>query len=378
MKTSLFALLLFVACAHALADTVFLNGGGKIEGTVDTILFLEQGEKSTFARADVTLVFLSAENGQDKLVLKKGLARKGDLASITIRSVGGILSFDRGRLKSVNIAEDSQVKLIEEYLRRKAKIRPDNAADLCELAAWCNENRLIAEAHSLATQCLKLKPDADTSALAHSILGHVLRDGKWEKPTLDKLPAEQPPPTDAEAKNVDPAAVALLEKIIAEYVDRAAEAQKKDQETWKTTYQPLWQEYEKRVTALEKQINDLEARKQKLRDDIQLEKRRRRDTAEGDRAERLRIAEEIRRLENELRDVTRELSTGERSYTSAKNARTKLRTKMIYDKARIGSRDVTRRQNIALAQSKIVRLLQLGRKLDEADMRKVCEELCGK
>jgi len=376
MKTSLFALLLFVAGGHALADTVFLNGGGKVEGTVDTVVFLQQGEKSMFARSDVSLVLLNAESGQDKLVLKQGLTRKGDLVSLTIRSVGGILSFDRGRLKSVKIADNSQLKLTEEYLRRKAKIRPNNAADLCELAVWCNENRLAAEAHSLATQSLKLKPDADTSALAHSILGHVLRDGKWVEP--GKLPAGPKPPTDADVKNVDPATVTLLKKIIAEYVTRAAEAKKNDQNTWKTKYQPLWQEYQKRVAALTKEINDLETRKQKLRDEIKSEKRRRRDIDDDNDHERSRITDNIRELEQELRDVARKLTKSKRSYTSAKSARAKLRTKMIYDKARIGSRDVRRKQNVALAQSKIVRLLQLGKKLSEADMRKVCEELCGK
>lgn len=376
MKTSVFALLLFVAGGHAAADTVFLNDGGKVEGTVDTIVFLEQGEKSTFARADVNLVLLDTESGQDKLVLKKGLARKGELVSITIRSVGGRLSFGRGQLKSVKITEDPQLKLAEEYLRRKAKIRPNNAADLCELAVWCNENGLAAEANVFATQSLKLNPDADTSALAHSILGHVLRDGKWAEP--DKLPAGPRPPTDAEVKNVDPAVVTLLKKIIAEYVARAAEAKKNDQETWKTKYQPLWQEYQKRVTAFRKETNDLETRKQKLRDNIKSEKRRRRDLDDNDDNERSRIADGIRELERNLRDVSRNLTKSKRSYTTAKSARAKVRTKMIYDKARIGSRDVRRKRNIALAQSKIVRLLQLGKKLSEADMRKVCEELYGK
>ena len=371
MKTSLVALLFFVANAHALADTVFLNGGGKVEGTVNTIVFLQQGEKRTFARADVSVVLLDTDSGQDKLVLKKGLTPKGELVSLTIRSVGGILSFGRGRLKSVKIVEDPQAKLSQEYLRRKAKIRPNNAADLCELAVWCNENRLTAEAHSLATQCLKLKPDADTAALAHSILGHVLRDGKWVEPV--KLPAGPQPPTDAEVKNVDPAVVTLLKKIIAEYVARAAEAKKTDQQTWKTKYQPLWQEYQKRVAALAKEINDLETRKQKLRDEIKSEKRRCRDNGNCPTIQR-----HVDSLQKELRDVARKLSKSKRSYTSAKSTRARLRTKMIYDKSRISSRDVARRRKVALAQSKIVRLLQLGKKLSEADMRKVCEELCGK
>ena len=378
MKTSLVALLFFVANAHALADTVFLNGGGKVEGTVNTIVFLQQGEKRTFARADVSVVLLDTDSGQDKLVLKKGLTPKGELVSLTIRSVGGILSFGRGRLKSVKIVEDPQAKLSQEYLRRKAKIRPNNAADLCELAVWCNENRLTAEAHSLATQCLKLKPDADTAALAHSILGHVLRDGKWVEPVGDKLPADQQPPTDVDVKNVDSATVTLLKKIIAEYVARAAEAKKNDQVTWRTKYEPLWQEYQKRVAALRKEVTDLEARKQKLRDEITSEKRRRRDLGDNDEHERSRITDGIRERETEFRDVSRKLAESKRSYTSAQSTRAKVRTKMIYDKARIGSRDVARRRTVALAQTKIVRLLQLGKKLSEADMRKVCEELYGK
>ena len=118
---TLVASVLIVAGA-APADTVTLATGGKVEGTVDEIAFLQKGVSKTLRRDEFAAILLDRED-PDKVTLNDGTIQEGELVSLQVKSVAGLLTFKRAQLSAVAIAKVSLDKLRKEYLLRRAKVK---------------------------------------------------------------------------------------------------------------------------------------------------------------------------------------------------------------------------------------------------------------
>ena len=367
MRHTLCALAFLLLAGPAFADTLTLENGGKVEGPIETVVFRQQDKKTSYERAEVASITLKGGKALDTIMLANGIDQSGELVSLTVRTIAGVLSFGRDRLVKIEIQERPLYKRVAEFKRRRAAIQDNDAAGLCKLAVWCQDNALVAEARATAQECLELKPDDATAATAHVILGHVLKDGKWLESARS---AVQPAAT---AKSVDPALGALMTKIIAEYGVWATEAKQSDQDKWKTTYEPKWTKAREKVAKAKGELDKSEAEKTRLRDEIRAEKKRCRDNGNCPT-----IQKHVDELEKQLARERSSHSRLERAYTQAKATRFALVSRMKRDRSRIRSREETRVRQILLARSKITRLLQMGRQLTDAEMREICKDIVGR
>jgi len=373
MRHTLCALAFLLLAGPAFADTLTLENGGKVEGPIETVVFRQQDKKTSYERAEVASITLKGGTALDTIMLANGIDQSGELVSLTVRTIAGVLSFGRDRLVKIEIKEQPLYKRVAEFKRRRAAIQDNDAAGLCKLAVWCQDNALVAEARATAQECLELKPDDATAAAAHVILGHVLKDGKWlesARPAVQPADEEEPAAT---AKSVDPALGALMTKIIAEYGVWATEAKQSDQDKWKTTYEPIWAKVREKVAKAKKELDKSEAEKTRLRDEIRVEKKRCRDNGNCPT-----IQKHVDELEKQLARERSSRSRLERAYTQAKATRFALVSRMKGDRSRIRSREETRVRQILLARSKITRLLQMGRQLTDAEMREICKDIVGR
>ena len=382
MKAILFAALLLIAIRPASADTVELKKGGKVDGTVDEVVFLQEGKEKAHRGGTVAGVALS-KDGPDTLRLEGGTAVKGELISIQIRSVGGLLTFKRPDLVKVTI-QGSLNELRKEYLLRKAKLGNGDAQGLYDLALWCNDKGLKVEAREMARRCLAAEPKPETGVLAHGILGHVLRDGEWVDPAtaLDpwKEPADEPDPAPAKPEpvtgKIDPELIALSKTLAAEYDEKAKEAKSNDWDLIKTTYQSHWDKLQVKVRNTKKEIKNTERKKGDLSDDIRAEKRR----GEGgypydpETYSERRRKERIDELRRDYDRAKRNLEKQEDNYKRALKDIVTLGRKINAAKAKARRRATDRTRSLEVARSKVGRLLRLGRKLDEAAMRAIFDE----
>ncbi len=374
MKLTLAALAFLILAGPALADSLTLVNGGTIEGPIDSIVFRQADEKTTYGRTDVASISLKAANGLDIIVLTNGFSKSGELVSLSTRTIAGVLSFGRERLIKVEMKDGPLQKLLAEFKRRRAGIKDDDAAGLSKLAVWCRTNALTAEARATAKECLKLKLDDDTAATVHGILGHVLKDGKWIKPPRPTVePIAKPQPTTT--ANVEPSnseRAVLLKAVIAEYTVWAAEAKQAEQVRWKTYYEPLWESAQFKVANAKAAVSDSAAEKDRLAEAVRVE----REKCKTNKCPLIRKRADA--LQRELNAARSNHALLERAYTRAKARRPLLVSRMRAARSRIRSRAESRTSRISLAKSKITRLLRLGHKLTESDMRKIATDLTGR
>ncbi len=128
------AVLLFAAIA--LADTIHLKGGQKLEGKI--------------------------------------LAEKPDY--VEIRTRFGNIKVERERIDKVEYGETPE----EEYKRKLKKVDKNDAEALYELAQWCKENKLKKEHIQLLKKVLKANPQHDET---NREMGKVKYDGRWFNPS---------------------------------------------------------------------------------------------------------------------------------------------------------------------------------------------------
>jgi|GEM_PF-3311815 len=163
----------------ARADVFKLRTGGQVAGLLQEVVFLRDGKKVTHARDGLGAVWIS-ETGRDRLDLADGTKVEGELVSATIRTVGGPVAFERNDLAVVTMQIDPETEAnLRELAEKKAKLAPDDAAGLFELARWCESRNLKTEAVELARASLEIDPEHENAEQAHLFLGHVFHEGQW-------------------------------------------------------------------------------------------------------------------------------------------------------------------------------------------------------
>ena len=380
MRTTCCLIAVLLPALAAPADTLLLRSGGKVRGTVHEAVFLRQGKRVVYLHGQFDQITLN-EAAPDTVRRTTGVVEKGELLSVRIKSVGGILTFKRTRLKSVFIGEAIPDKTRQEYLARRAALKDGDAAGLCELAAWCEKQGLKAEARDLASRALKADPAPEVAVQAHRMLGHVLRDGRWVKPGAPKEPEpegpEQPEPEPpAKRAKAGPEQVRLARGLFTEYEQKSDEAKDQDRQAVKDFYREPWAKAHARIREAKKKYNKAVQRRDKLRDDIRAEKRR----GEGGYPENPKSYTEVRRKER-IDDLRREhdqvhsrLSRQEDEIARLEKERVRTALKIKAAKAKVSRRATKRGGRLTVARSKIERLLGLGHPLSEADMRAILED----
>jgi hypothetical protein len=369
----LFALLLAVAPAGA--DSITLRNGGTITGTIDEVTFIRAGKPEKFQLGKFTALKLN-DDGRDALELSEGKALAGEFVSLRMKTVGGMITFTRKQVKAVVVMESPLAKARKEYLRRRTALKLNDARAMYELAAWCDENNLKAEARDLAARCLKFEPDMDVEESAHKMLGHVLRDGKWILPVPKHEP--DPPKDKPEPKELgpaDPAVVAAARKLIAEYNIKLAEANQADSNKVKETYGDSWTSIGSQIKDLTDKARELADKRRDVEEDLRLEERRYRPPAdnaaltyeEGKRRERI---DSFRRQRNDLRRKERRI---EDQVKARLKERKTLSRKVKAARTVAARRARDRSQRYAVVKSKVLRLVGLGHKLTEDQMRKALD-----
>jgi len=81
-------------------------------------------------------------------------------------------------------------------------------------------------------------------------------------------------------------------------------------------------------------------------------------------------------MEDDLRELKKELSKAKDAYSRAVKAKARLADAARSARNRVLNRDANRRRKIALAKSKIERLLLEGRNLSREEMVAICADLC--
>jgi hypothetical protein len=383
MRTLVCAVLLAALSPAAAADTISLTGGGKVRGSVDAVVFLQEGKKKTFQRGEFVGLCLN-ETGLDIIQLNADKTEKGELVCVRVKSIGGVLTFPRARIAVVTIAKSDTDKLRAEYLRRRAAIRKDDAQAMYDLAAWCKEHSLAAEANDLAERCLAAEPGDELAVLAHRMLGHVFRDGRWvqparlkaeeneEKPDKDKT---SEPVRESAPEEIDPASAQTFRELAEEYAEKVKIADERDEAAVRDAYEERWNSVIAESKKLRKTLEQKNDRRVRLRDNIRSEKRKGeggypdnpKTYDEGKRKERI---DELRRQYDRVRDEVRRL---EKAYKKSRKEILHVGLKIKASKSAAHKRGVQRRNNFNVARSKIQRLLRLKKRLSEAEMRAIFE-----
>lgn len=375
MRTILCLTALLIVGAPSLADTVVLEAGGKVEGTVDEIVFLLAGANRKFQRGQFVGVNLS-KAAKDTLHLKEGAAKKGELISLQLKSIGGLLTFTRIELKSVTVAATPVSEVGQEYLLKRAQIKDGDGEGLYTLAAWCEKSGLRVEAHDLARRCLDAQPKEETAVLAHRMLGHIFRDWKWIEPGPPKDPKSEPAKPQPEPGKVDRASLVLLRNLVKEYAEKSKEAESKDRETAKSAYLSKLQDSQAKVRKLKKEIDANEKKLDRYRDDIRREQNR----SDGGYPSNPRTDEERRRrdridrLRRERDRIERALEQQERSHKRTRRDLIRLVRTAQAAMSKVRSRRTARGQRLEIAESKVEGKLFGGSKMTEQEMRGVFDQ----
>ena len=146
--------LAFLVSVTADADVLKLANGGDLKGSVHQVTFLSGGKQTVYASERLERLWVS-EVGKDRLTLKDGTSLEGELISLKFRSVGGLLTFRRKEVKAVELGDTALDQVRKEFAARKAKVKPDDAGGLLELAEWARAKGLKPEALELARTCLE-------------------------------------------------------------------------------------------------------------------------------------------------------------------------------------------------------------------------------
>jgi hypothetical protein len=112
----------------------------------------------------------------DEIVLANGSVltgearREGEVVHVALDI--GTVTFAKDEVKEIRESETE----LAELERRRARLRPDDAAGHRELAAWAESRGLETQARALWQRVLDLAP---TDARAHEKLGHRQHQGRW-------------------------------------------------------------------------------------------------------------------------------------------------------------------------------------------------------
>jgi len=382
MKTvhflALAAVLVLTRSGPALADTLLLADGGKVDGTIDEVILLQNGEEKKFSAGKFTAVRLDPK-GQDVVQVDAKTAETGGLVSVRVRSVGGLLTFKRAELTAIAVGQAGVDELLKQYNAKRAEVKDDDAAGLYELAQWCRDNNLRMQARDLGELCLKTNPKPELEVLVHRFLGHVLKDGKWVVPEMqpppdDTQPVRPTPQPEPGTTKVDPALAALGNKLAAEYGQKAADTRSKDREAVKTTYEAKWTKVLADLKKAKDEYDQATRRKKEISDDIAAERRRigysNVPTDMIDAGVRQRIVD----LQREYDKANEKAGQLESTIVKARREEFQLASKIKSALSDASSRADSREQRVSVAKSRVERLLLTGGKPTEAEMRAIYDE----
>jgi len=192
------------------ADVVKLKSGGTVSGAIDEITFRSGGKNTKHVRKEIASVYISRA-AKDSLTLTGGGKLKGEVISIVVKTAAGRISFNRMDVTDATIKKNPIIEARRTILAMKrAKIAPDDAKGLFDLAKWAREKGLKDEAEALAAGAIQIDPAGKLANEAHKFLGHVLYDGEWmskaEMARREKL--EQGELTPAEPVKAEPSEAA--------------------------------------------------------------------------------------------------------------------------------------------------------------------------
>ena len=161
------------------ADVVKLKSGGTLSGSIEEITFRSGGKDTKHARKEIASVYISP-SAKDSLMLTGGGKLKGEVISIVVKTAASRISFNRTDVADATIKKDPIIEARQAILAMKrAKIAPDDAKGLFDLAKWAREKGLKDEAEELAAAAIQVDPAGKLANEAHKFLDHVLYDGEW-------------------------------------------------------------------------------------------------------------------------------------------------------------------------------------------------------
>ncbi len=372
---------LCVIASAAPADTVILDDEGTVEGTIEEVVFLQQGTQKTLHRGEFSDLALDPHK-TDKVVLSDGTIEKGEMVSLRIKSIGGLLTFQRAEVRSVVLSRKELDELRKEYLKKRAEIPADDGEALYRLAAWCKEKKLAAEANDLAEQCLKAGVGHETATLAHQMLGHVLRGDEWIVPLPSEKAGEDKPADGGPAKpaddpgqgKADPQQVALARTLAREYEKKAEDAKNADTEAVERTYKSTLDTLSAQLKKLKNDMDTTSRQLSKLRDDYAAEIKHGYPSGNVLTVDQLRRKERIDQLKKDIDAAQEKLRKLEDESPKVRNKYVATGHQAKTAMSQANSRAASRNQRLATARAKIERLLGLGKALSGDEMRAIFEE----
>lgn len=137
------AVVALLVIGKASADVLVFANGSRRTGTVDEVAFLKDGVPGIYPRRTVLRVELSGE-GDDVVVLRPDVTRKGLVTSVRFRSSAGIAAIARSLLQAIELNADEAVSAEppEETTARahpeKKEAPPPDKGDAHEAAIYKN------------------------------------------------------------------------------------------------------------------------------------------------------------------------------------------------------------------------------------------------
>ncbi|MFW6157953.1 MAG: hypothetical protein ACOC8E_01185 [Planctomycetota bacterium] len=346
-----------VLCALVLSgavgrgDTLVLKDGGRLTGEVGVLTVkLADGEKE-LSRGE----FIGLSLGETDTVRLKGeKSVDGRLVAVQVELGGERRRLTREELASVEIDYDPLAGARREFRIRRAGLDETDPAAICELARWCQEQGLTAEMRAMATQCIRAGPSSGAAVLAHRLLGHEIRDGKWVDPRRPPLPEEPDVEVEPEPK-VDAESLAAYREVVKLYVQKVAEVKSTERDAVEDFYRPDLQKLFDRTSALKKEYEKKKGRLDEVRDDIRHEKSHEDYDASPDNADERRQKDRVDRLRRKRDRLKRELTALGDDYKETLHKRNVMAAKVKILLNRAGERYETRKRNLASISSEIER-----------------------
>jgi hypothetical protein len=161
------------------ADTVFLNNGGQMKGTIVHLKFRKDGETVTLDKVkmdEVSRINVSARGDE---VTVGGEKWEGRIVDVKIKTIGGAMTFKRAQFRGIEKKLSERDRLLGEYNKKVAALEGTDANGWFMLASWAGRSKLYRQEKEAAQRSLEIDPDHAKNAAAHSILGHVQKNGQW-------------------------------------------------------------------------------------------------------------------------------------------------------------------------------------------------------
>lgn len=161
------------------ADTILLNNGGQIKGTIIQLRFSRNGETITLDTEKMGEVSdINASPAVDEITFEDE-KWEGRIIDLKMKTIGGALVFERAQFSSIEKKLSERERLSGEYTKKLEALGETDAIGWFMLASWAGQNKLLRQEREAAQRSLEIDPDHAKSGAAHLILGHVQKDGQW-------------------------------------------------------------------------------------------------------------------------------------------------------------------------------------------------------